>query len=182
MRQMMILAAVVILAAGMAGAADKTNIVLRSGESVTNASITRVEPDGITLMYGPHIRKCAFTELSDDVQQQFGYNPTNAAAYADKTARKLQANARRDAEARQAQADEAAEKERAAKAAAVEAKKSPADKEPNKKLLYVHKCTRMMSRHTKKAGRITYQNVGLRSGMAADSKCLALSIRATNSA
>lgn len=128
MRQMMILAAVVILAAGMAGAADKTNIVLRSGESVTNASITRVEPDGITLMYGPHIRKCAFTELSDDVQQQFGYNPTNAAAYADKTARKLQANARRDAEARQAQADEAAEKERAAKAAAVEAKKSPADK------------------------------------------------------
>ena len=98
-----IICAIVLLTAGVA-TADKTNIVLRSGESITNATISRVEPDGITLMYGCTICKYAFRDLSDTMQQQFNYNPTNAAEYAAKSAGKRQDWARRVTEDAKAKA------------------------------------------------------------------------------
>ena len=115
--------ALMLLAAGTA-AADKTNIVLRSGESITNATISRVEPDGVTLIYGSTIRKYAFPDLPGDMQQHFKYNPTNAAAYTAKMtsgrqnrAQKVkaaQAKADSEAAAEQAEADRRAAESQAA--------------------------------------------------------------------
>jgi chromosome segregation ATPase len=54
----------------------KTN----DGKEYKNATVTRVEPDGIIVKTKSGISKLYFTELPKDVQEQFHYNPEKAAA------------------------------------------------------------------------------------------------------
>jgi hypothetical protein len=52
-----------------------------SGKEYKNATVSRVEPDGIVLTNKAGISKVYFTELPKDVQERFGYDPQRAADY-----------------------------------------------------------------------------------------------------
>ena len=54
---------------------------LVSGKEYTNATVTRVEPDGIILKTKSGISKVYFVELPKDVQERFHYNVAIASAY-----------------------------------------------------------------------------------------------------
>src|SRR5436190_4103409 len=51
------------------------------GKEYKNAKVSRVEPDGIVLITKSGISKVYFTELSEEVQQRFQYDPQKAAEY-----------------------------------------------------------------------------------------------------
>lgn len=51
------------------------------GEAYTNATITRIEPDGIVVSDKDGIRKLRFKRLPPDVQEKYGYDPIKAEAY-----------------------------------------------------------------------------------------------------
>src|ERR1700757_2263360 len=53
-----------------------------NGKEYKDATITRVEPDGIVVKAKSGISKLYFVELPKEVQQQFNYNPQQAAAFA----------------------------------------------------------------------------------------------------
>src|SRR5262249_32368071 len=53
-----------------------------NGTEYKNATVTRVEPDGIAIKFSDGIVKLPFVELPGDVQKRFGYNADTAAAYA----------------------------------------------------------------------------------------------------
>ena len=50
-----------------------------NGKEYKDATVTRVEPDGIVLKTKSGIMKVYFMELPKDVQQRFNYNPQGAA-------------------------------------------------------------------------------------------------------
>jgi len=52
-----------------------------SGKEYKDATITRVEPDGIALKYKSGVSKIYFTELPKEVQQGFHYDPVKAAEF-----------------------------------------------------------------------------------------------------
>src|SRR6266545_2385103 len=52
-----------------------------AGKEYKNATVSRVEPDGIVLTSKAGISKVYFTELPKDVQERFGYNPQKAGDY-----------------------------------------------------------------------------------------------------
>ena len=54
---------------------------LVSGKEYKNATVTRVEPDGIVLKTKSGISKVYFVELPKDVQERFHYNAAIASAY-----------------------------------------------------------------------------------------------------
>ena len=79
-----------------------------TGKEYKDATVTRVEPDGIVLTNKAGIAKIYFTELPKDVQERFGYDPQRANNYSAQQSagldqvRKEQAEAsRREAEATQ---------------------------------------------------------------------------------
>jgi hypothetical protein len=51
-----------------------------NGREYKNATVSRVEPDGITIKFKGGIVKLPFSELSKEVQEQFHYDPEKAAA------------------------------------------------------------------------------------------------------
>jgi hypothetical protein len=52
-----------------------------TGKEYKNATVSRVEPDGIVLTTKAGISKVYFTELPKDVQERFGYDPQKAGNY-----------------------------------------------------------------------------------------------------
>lgn len=52
-----------------------------NGKEYKNATVTRVEPDGIVVKSKSGISKLYFTELPKEVQERFHYDPEKAAAY-----------------------------------------------------------------------------------------------------
>src|SRR5205823_14484170 len=52
-----------------------------TGKEYKNATVSRVEPDGIVLTNKAGISKVYFTELPKDVQERFGYDPQKAGDY-----------------------------------------------------------------------------------------------------
>jgi S1-C subfamily serine protease len=61
-------------------------IITRGGKTYKGVVVQKVVPDGLVIGYimadgGMGIAKLKFKDLSDNLQQQFGYNPTNAAAF-----------------------------------------------------------------------------------------------------
>jgi len=79
-----------------------------SGKEYKDATVSRVEPDGIVVTNKAGISKVYFTELPKDVQERFGYDPQKAADYSAQQSagfdriRKQQSEAsRREAEATQ---------------------------------------------------------------------------------
>ena len=65
-----------MLSASLALAEDFKTI---NGKEYKNATVSRVEPDGIVLKTKSGISKVYFVELPKDVQERFHYQPTNAA-------------------------------------------------------------------------------------------------------
>ena len=52
-----------------------------AGKEYKNATVSRVEPDGIVLTSKAGISKVYFTELPKDVQERYGYDPQKAGDY-----------------------------------------------------------------------------------------------------
>jgi hypothetical protein len=52
-----------------------------AGKEYKNATVSRVEPDGIVLTSKAGISKVYFAELPKDVQERFGYDPQKAGDY-----------------------------------------------------------------------------------------------------
>src|SRR5437763_8465198 len=52
-----------------------------NGKEYKDATVSRVEPDGIVLKTKSGISKVYFAELPKEVQQRFNYDPDKAAAY-----------------------------------------------------------------------------------------------------
>jgi len=75
---MKILAFLIVCLASVALADDFKAI---DGKEYKNATVSRVEPDGIVLITKSGISKVYFTELPKEVQERFHYNAANAAAY-----------------------------------------------------------------------------------------------------
>jgi len=52
-----------------------------AGKEYKNATVSRIEPDGLVLTSKTGISKVYFTELPKDVQERFGYDPQKAGNY-----------------------------------------------------------------------------------------------------
>jgi hypothetical protein len=61
---------------------DRVDITLRSGETYQNCKVTKTEPDGITVMHSKGIAKLPFSNLPEDYQKKYNYDPEKATAYA----------------------------------------------------------------------------------------------------
>jgi len=61
---------------------DRVDITLRSGEIYKRCKITRVEPDGITVVYAKGVAKLPFANLPDEYQAKYHFDPTKATSYA----------------------------------------------------------------------------------------------------
>ncbi len=70
---------VLILCFTTVALADDFKLV--SGKEFKNATVTRVEPDGVVLKTKSGISKVYFVELPNDIQQRFHYNAAIASAY-----------------------------------------------------------------------------------------------------
>lgn len=74
-------AALTILVALLASIAVADDFKTINGKEYKNATVSRVEPDGIVLKTKGGISKVYFTELPKEVQERFNYNPEKAAVY-----------------------------------------------------------------------------------------------------
>jgi hypothetical protein len=70
-----------ILAALSASILTAEDFKTINGKEYNNATVSRVEPNGIVLRTKSGILKVYFTELPKEVQQRFNYDPEKAAAY-----------------------------------------------------------------------------------------------------
>lgn len=66
---------------------DSLTIVTRDGKVYHNVTVQKVAPDGLLISYSPAsggvgISKLKFGDLPDAVRRRYGYNPTNAMAFA----------------------------------------------------------------------------------------------------
>src|ERR1043166_6960375 len=112
------LAILASLSASVALAEDfKTN----DGKEYKNATVTRVEPDGIIVKTKSGISKLYFTELPKDVQEQFHYNLEKAAA--------AQAAAAQQAEESNKQAKQAEKLQKQQQAASRERQRQSAEQQ-----------------------------------------------------
>ena len=89
--------------ASFALAEDFKNI---DGQEYKDATVTRVEPDGIVLTTGSGISKVYFTEFPKDVQESFHYDPAKAAAFAAEQNAQFELLRKQREEARQKQTEE----------------------------------------------------------------------------
>ncbi len=105
-------------------ATDKVEITLRSGEVYRNCKVTRVEPDGITVMHAKGVAKLPFVSLPDEYQTMYKFDPASAATYAKAMAKqRAQAWARQQEEQQRQQAEaNQREQEKKAMKQAVDAK------------------------------------------------------------
>jgi hypothetical protein len=83
-----------------------------NGKEFKDATITRVEPDGIVVKTKSGMSKVYFAELPKEVQERFQYDPQKASAYSAEQAANYAAYQHQQAEA-QRQREEAAEKNNA---------------------------------------------------------------------
>lgn len=71
----------VILIVCFASIALADDFKTTKGKEYKNATVSRVEPDGIVLRSKSGISKVYFTELPKEVQERFHYDPANAAQF-----------------------------------------------------------------------------------------------------
>jgi sRNA-binding protein len=80
------------------------------GKEYKDATVTRVEPDGIVVKTKSGISKLYFTELPREVQEKFHYDPQGATAYSAAQAANYAAYQKQQEDARRQQADADAQK------------------------------------------------------------------------
>src|SRR5712691_6730219 len=76
------------------------------GQEYKDATVARIEPDGIVLTTGSGISKVYFTEFPKDVQERFHYDPAKAAAFAAEQNAQFELLRKQREEARQKQTEE----------------------------------------------------------------------------
>src|SRR6266576_482423 len=76
-----------------------------NGKEYKDATITRVEPDGIVLKTKSGVIKVYFTELPKDVQERFHYDSEKAASYSSEQAANYTAYQKQQEETRRQQAN-----------------------------------------------------------------------------
>ena len=76
-----------------------------NGKEYRDATISRVEPDGIVVKTKSGIAKVYFTELPKDVQERFHYDSERATSYSSEQAANYAAYQKQQEEARRQQAD-----------------------------------------------------------------------------
>jgi hypothetical protein len=97
-----------ILLLSFAAAALSEDFKTVNGKEYKDATVTRVEPDGIVVKTNSGITKVYFTELPKDVQEHFHYDSEKAAAYSAEQAANYTAYQRQqDGTQRQQQAADA---------------------------------------------------------------------------
>ena len=101
-----------ILLLSCAAAALSDDFKTLNGKEFKDATITRVEPDGIVVKTKSGMSKVYFAELPKEVQERFHYDPQKASAYSAEQATNYAAYQNQQAEA-QRQREEAAAKNNA---------------------------------------------------------------------
>jgi chromosome segregation ATPase len=101
-----------ILLLSWAAAALSDDFKTLNGKEFKDATITRVEPDGIVVKTKSGMSKVYFAELPKEVQERFHYDPQKASAYSAEQAANYAAYQDQQAEA-QRQREEAAAKNNA---------------------------------------------------------------------
>ena len=76
-----------------------------NGKEYKDATVTRVEPDGIVVKTNSGVTKLYFSELPKDVQEHFHYDPTKAASYSAEQAANYAAYQKQEEETRRQQQD-----------------------------------------------------------------------------
>ena len=82
---------------------------MTDGKEYKDATVTRIEPDGIVVRMKSGISKLYFTELPRETQERFHYNPQNATAYSAQQAANYAAYQKQQEEARRDREDVAAQ-------------------------------------------------------------------------
>lgn len=77
-----------------------------SGKTYTNARVFSVEPDGITVMHEAGAAKVPFTDLPQEIQIKYGYDPQKALEYRNRAAEAQRKVAQAQAEIARAQAEQ----------------------------------------------------------------------------
>ena len=75
------------------------------GKEYKDATVTRVEPDGLVVKTKSGISRLYFAELPQDVQQRFHYNPQTATAYSAQQAAQYEVYQKQQEAARYRQED-----------------------------------------------------------------------------
>ena len=76
-----------------------------NGKEYKDATVTRVEPDGISVKTNSGVTKVYFTELPKEVQEQFHYDSTKAASYSAEQTANYTAYQKQQEETRRQQQD-----------------------------------------------------------------------------
>jgi hypothetical protein len=92
-----------ILCVGSVAFADDFKTI--EGREYKNATVKRVEPDGIVLSSSSGIAKVYFTELPKEVQERFHYDPEKAAVYSTEQNANLEALRKQQEEAQRQKAE-----------------------------------------------------------------------------
>ncbi len=79
-----------------------------NGKEYKDATVSRIEPDGIVVKTKSGITKVYFAELPKEVQERFQYDPQHAGAYAAEQSASYAAYQKQQEDARRQQHDEAA--------------------------------------------------------------------------
>jgi chromosome segregation ATPase len=103
---------VTVLIFSVVGAAFSEDFKTINGKEFKDATVTRVEPDGIVVKTKSGTSKVYFTELPKEVQERFHYDPQKASTYSAEQAANYAAYQNQQAEA-QRQREEAAAKNNA---------------------------------------------------------------------
>ena len=75
--------------------APTATIVTLSGAKYEKAIVSTVTPDAITVTHSTEVARIPFVDLPAEIQRQYGYDPTNAAAYQAQLAEAQRAEAAR---------------------------------------------------------------------------------------
>ena len=99
------LAMLAALSASIALAEDFKTI---NGKEYKNATVGRVEPDGIVLKTKSGITKVYFTELPKEVQERFHYDPQKGAEFTSRTIEEIKLSQQQEIEAGKKRSEEIA--------------------------------------------------------------------------
>jgi hypothetical protein len=100
--------ALTFLVLSFASAAFSEDFKTLNGKEYKDATISRVEPDGIVLKTKSGITKVYFAELPKEVQNRFGYDPQKASAHSAEQASNYAAYQKQQEEIRREREDAAA--------------------------------------------------------------------------
>ncbi|HPF99838.1 MAG TPA: hypothetical protein PLE77_07200 [Kiritimatiellia bacterium] len=97
---------------------DRQDITLLNKTVYKGCKVTRVEPDGITVNHASGVAKVLFVSLPKDLQDKYGYDPTNAVAYSERVRQLQQQYAQQEIVRKQQQQEQLQAQQQAAAAAA----------------------------------------------------------------